>query len=415
MGHAHHTLLAAGVAASLVACWLLRRRKQSHTHDHATALAAGARSQLRAQRRALQEQQRAAKAGRRSSGRQPKTAQRVPQTTAAAAAAVAARPPPTAQSCPDSFGASRALTAGETRERLLCVLQATTRSTLAYNGARFPAGYHTWSLPGGPDGEPTVVRGERDASLRLDALRGAYDTRGKCVLDLGANQGGMLVGLADEIAEGVGVDFDTDCVNCATRMARQEGAGNLSFYVFDLDAAAAEPAGGTGGTGGTGGGDGGGGGDEHAGDGDCGGSGEVGGGELGSQAGGGASGRRVGRSRARAESTRPIDSLSTQLVRRAAAPGIGTLASAPSHEYEGLGRLCSFLQQERPDIILLLAVCQWVRSWREVRVDTHTHTHTERERERERRTRTHTHTCTCACACACACACVHLLSLGAHV
>ena len=362
-------LLAAGVAASLMAVWLLRRRKQSHTHDHVTALAAnnGARSQLRAQRRALQEQQRAAKAARHSSGRQPKTAQRVPQTTAAAAAAVAA--PPTAQSCPDSFGASRALTAVETRERLLCVLQATTRSTLAYNGARFPAGYHTWSLPGGPDGEPTVVRGERDASLRLDALRGAYDTRGKCVLDLGANQGGMLVGLADEIAEGVGVDFDIDCVNCATRMARREGAGNLSFYVFDLDAAAAEPAGGTGGTGGTGGGDGSG--DEHAGDGDGGGSGEVGGGEVGGEAGGGASGRRVGRSRARAESTRPIDSLSTQLVRRAAAPDIDTPPSAPPHKYDGLGRLCSFLQQDRPDIILLLAVCQWVRSWREVRMDTH--------------------------------------------
>ena len=53
-------------------------------------------------------------------------------------------------------------------------LQATTRSDLgllglrAYSGARFPAGYHTWSLPGGPDGEPTVVRGERDASLRRD-------------------------------------------------------------------------------------------------------------------------------------------------------------------------------------------------------------------------------------------------------
>ena len=357
-------LLAAGVAASLMAFWLLRRRKQSHTHDHVTANN-GARSQLRAQRRALQEQQRAAKVARRSSGRHPKTAQRVPQTTAAAAAAVAA--PPTPQSCPDSFGASRALTAVETRERLLCVLQATTRSTLAYNGARFPAGYHTWSLPGGPDGEPTVVRGERDASLRLDALRGAYDTRGKCVLDLGANQGGMLVGLADEIAEGVGVDFDTDCVNCATRMARQEGAGNLSFYVFDLDAAAAES---TGGTGGTGGGDGGS--DEHAGDGDGGGgSGEVGGGEVGGEAGGGASGRRVGRSRARAESTRPIDSLSTQLVRRAAAPDIDTPPSAPPHKYDGLGRLCSFLQQDRPDIILLLAVCQWVRSWREVRMDTH--------------------------------------------
>ena len=380
-------LLAAGVAASLVAFWLLRRRKQSHTHDHVTALAAGARSELRAQRRALQEQQRAAKEARRSSGRQPKkTAQRVPETTAAAAAAVAARSPPTAQSCPDSFGASRALTAVETRERLLSVLQATTRSTLAYNGSRFPAGYHTWSLPGGPDGESTVVRGERDASLRLDALRGAYDTRGKCVLDLGANQGGMLVGLADEIAEGVGVDFDVDCVNCATRMARQEGAANLSFYVFDLDVAAAQPAGGTGGMGGTGDGGGGGGGgegasDEGAGDGEGDSGGEVGGGEVGGgevggdEAGGGASGRRVGRSRARAESTRPTDSLSTQLVRRAAAPGIDTHASAPQHEYEGLGRLCSFLQQDRPDIILLLAVCQWVRSWREVRwARTHTHT-----------------------------------------
>ena len=101
------------------------------------------------------------------------------------------------------------------------------------------------------------------------------------------------------------------------------------------------------------------------------GGGEVGGGEVGGEAGGGASARRVGRSRARAESTRPIDSLSTQLVRRAAAPDIDTPPSAPPHKYGGLGRLCSFLQQDRPDIILLLAVCQWVRSWREVRMDMH--------------------------------------------
>ena len=180
-------LLAAGIAASLTTLWLLRRRKQSRTRDHATTLAAGARSQLRAQRRALQEEQRAAKAVRRSSGRQPKRpAQRLPPITAAAAASEAARSPPTSQSCPDSFGASRALTAAETRERLLSVLQATTRSSWAYSGARFPAGYHTWSLPGGPDGEPTVVRGERDASLRLGALRAAYDTRGKCALGLPA-------------------------------------------------------------------------------------------------------------------------------------------------------------------------------------------------------------------------------------
>ena len=116
-------LLAAGAAASLVAFLLLRQRKQSRTHAHATTLeAAGARSQLRAQRRALQEQQRAAKSARRSSGRPAKRpAQRAPQT---AAAVTVARSPTTSQTCPVSFGASRALTAVETRDRLLSVLQA---------------------------------------------------------------------------------------------------------------------------------------------------------------------------------------------------------------------------------------------------------------------------------------------------
>jgi hypothetical protein len=55
------------------------------------------------------------------------------------------------------------------------------------------------------------------------------------VLDLGSNQGGMLLGLASTVAAGVGVDYDARLVNCANRIRSVVGADNLCFYVFDLE------------------------------------------------------------------------------------------------------------------------------------------------------------------------------------
>jgi SAM-dependent methyltransferase len=60
------------------------------------------------------------------------------------------------------------------------------------------------------------------------------DFGGKSVLDLGSNQGGMLLQLADRLKWGVGVDFDHRMVNAANRIKSAKAAPRLNFYVFDL-------------------------------------------------------------------------------------------------------------------------------------------------------------------------------------
>lgn len=96
-----------------------------------------------------------------------------------------------------------------------------------YNAPEFETGYHTLRV----DGHQFV--GQRDPQQRLDGL--PFDFNGKSVLDIGCNQGGMLLALADRIRKGVGVDVDYRLVNVANRVRDYQDLGNLSFYVFDLE------------------------------------------------------------------------------------------------------------------------------------------------------------------------------------
>jgi SAM-dependent methyltransferase len=113
------------------------------------------------------------------------------------------------------------------RRQLQNVLNYTKTSGSSYSASIYPAGYHTLRLP---DWE---LPGQRDPRARLD-LSG-IDFSGKSVLDLGCNQGGMLLPLAPSITWGVGLDYDHRMVNAATRICRQTPHRNLDFYVFDLD------------------------------------------------------------------------------------------------------------------------------------------------------------------------------------
>jgi SAM-dependent methyltransferase len=113
------------------------------------------------------------------------------------------------------------------RRQLRNVLNYTKTSGASYSASMHPAGYHTLRLP---DWE---LRGQRDPRVRLD-LSG-IDFSGKSVLDLGCNQGGMLLPLAPSIAWGVGLDYDHRMVNAANRICRETPHRNLDFYVFDLD------------------------------------------------------------------------------------------------------------------------------------------------------------------------------------
>ena len=303
----------------------------------------------KSQRRELQDRQRAEKAARIARGepgrRRPRPKQQWPTARPAA--------PPLPQPVFDAAPRERPMpvSASETASRLYTMLRRTTRSSHNYNAARFPAGYHSWCLPltnacnnesvsqttaPGLTQERLQLRGERDPLTRLIALQrhGGFSLQGKTILDLGCNQGGMLINaalLADRdtrtatrddahhvvshtpcsILTGVGVDFDADLVNCATRMSHHFGMGErLAFYHFDLDTAAEE-------------------------------------GEKGIVA--------VGE----IENAPAVADRGVKVASDGSNPTLPLLL-------HGLDRLLSLLPVSHPDIIFVCAMCQWLKRWREL-------------------------------------------------
>ena len=111
--------------------------------------------------------------------------------------------------------------------KILNLLAYTKTNMVTYNAQGYPSGYHTLKIDGHTFG------GQRDPAQRLDGV--PFDFNGATVLDLGCNQGGMLLSLADRIKAGVGVDFDHKMVNAANRIRAHKQLANLNYYVFDLE------------------------------------------------------------------------------------------------------------------------------------------------------------------------------------
>ena len=107
------------------------------------------------------------------------------------------------------------------------VMDEVRRGDKQYSGAAFVAGYHSLEICG------RTFRGQRECSERLAAV--PFDFRGKVVLDLGCNAGGMLHALAKTIRKGYGFDVNPDCVNTAQLLRSANQSSNLEFFTFDLD------------------------------------------------------------------------------------------------------------------------------------------------------------------------------------
>lgn len=112
-------------------------------------------------------------------------------------------------------------------KRLLNLLTYTKTNSSSYNAEIYNSGYHTIEIDG------KKFQGQRDPSQRLKDIPFTFD--GATVLDLGSNQGGMLLTIANQIKSGVGVDFDYKMVNVSNRIRRQKNVQNVDFYVFDLE------------------------------------------------------------------------------------------------------------------------------------------------------------------------------------
>lgn len=107
------------------------------------------------------------------------------------------------------------------------VLTYSKTTDTAYAAKKFPAGYHEFSLG------HRVLGGQRKPRERLGQV--SYDFRGKSVLDIGCNQGGMAFAISREAKWVVGTDFDSNMINACNLIANRTGAGNTSFFVHNLD------------------------------------------------------------------------------------------------------------------------------------------------------------------------------------
>lgn len=114
-----------------------------------------------------------------------------------------------------------------TFQQIRNLLTYTKTSNSHYSAEQFPAGYHTIEFKG------ATLQGQREPSARINLV--PMDFSGKSILDIGSNQGGMLLQIKDKIRWGVGIDFDARMVNTANRIKSAMGVNNLNFYVFDLE------------------------------------------------------------------------------------------------------------------------------------------------------------------------------------
>lgn len=85
-------------------------------------------------------------------------------------------------------------------EKVVAILKYTTTDKKAYSAEEYSAGYHTVELNG------QKIRGQRDMTIRFENIK--YDFNNKNVLDIGCNQGGMLMHIHDDIKNGYGIDYN---------------------------------------------------------------------------------------------------------------------------------------------------------------------------------------------------------------
>jgi len=99
-----------------------------------------------------------------------------------------------------------------------------------YNGwnNRTSFGYHSYNI------DDVNIVGQRNPKMRLDSFREHIDFTDKVVVDFGCNVGAMLHHLT-EIKQGIGLDYDSNCINAANEIAELLGRDNLSYYTHDFD------------------------------------------------------------------------------------------------------------------------------------------------------------------------------------
>jgi len=110
-------------------------------------------------------------------------------------------------------------------DNVLKIIRHSVGRKRATFGHGFDAAYHSITING------KRFKGQREVSKRIESI--PYDFSGKVVLDLGCNIGGMLHELSG-IRHGIGLDYNSKCINAANLIKTVNGATHLDFYTFDL-------------------------------------------------------------------------------------------------------------------------------------------------------------------------------------
>lgn len=99
-----------------------------------------------------------------------------------------------------------------------------------YNGwnNRTSFGYHSYNI------DDINIVGQRNPKIRLDDFRKHIDFTDKNVIDFGCNVGSMLHHLS-EIKNGLGLDYDKECISAANEIANILDRDNLTYRVHDFD------------------------------------------------------------------------------------------------------------------------------------------------------------------------------------
>ena len=112
-------------------------------------------------------------------------------------------------------------------KKVINLLSYTRKSGVSYSGTEFITGYHSLDI------NNYHFKGQRNPQKRFKNL--PISLKGKSVLDIGCNQGGMLYTFSKEIKYGIGIDYDTRMINAANKIKSYTNSTNLDFYVFDLE------------------------------------------------------------------------------------------------------------------------------------------------------------------------------------
>jgi 2-polyprenyl-3-methyl-5-hydroxy-6-metoxy-1,4-benzoquinol methylase len=111
-------------------------------------------------------------------------------------------------------------------QRILDLIQYSVGRKRQTFGHGFESAYHDIAIG------DIKYKGQRNVAKRI--ARMGYDFKGKTVLDIGCNIGGILHHLSQNIHRGIGIDSNAKCINAANAIRSANQQTSVDFFVFDV-------------------------------------------------------------------------------------------------------------------------------------------------------------------------------------